>query len=324
MPPNSFCVGINGVAHVTLRGFRIDAKKVADQVWIVGASAGANLEELDFVAEEDTMCVEIFDLHLSTEHPPLRIQNCTMRSPKSASIFVQARGSDFPFNESRSCTNIMICNNDFFNSHDTVVLAGSPERVLVVGNRMVDCFAGIDLREFLPGAENVVVANNTMIRNTRPLRVWDEKNAGLACKNIRFQNNLVLSPMRNADFFFFDHKRGIFNNDETPGDITGLLKAWRFSHNWREISEPKSSDVDAKFWIPGPRDKLQKPIAMESRTRGDANFLRPSRDSELGRTGAGLDDPTLPLPAYVGALPPTGVEAWDWSKTWNALVSRQR
>jgi hypothetical protein len=36
----------------------------------------------------------------------------------------------------------------------------------------------------------------------------------------------------------------------------------------------------------------------------------------LGKGGAGGAD----LPAYVGALPPEGVAAWDWERIWKAAA----
>src|SRR5262249_1627632 len=46
------------------------------------------------------------------------------------------------------------------------------------------------------------------------------------------------------------------------------------------------------------------------------NFLRPNKGSELATEGAGKVDPSLP--SYIGAVPPEGVAAWDWSRTWLA------
>src|SRR5262249_28079866 len=40
--------------------------------------------------------------------------------------------------------------------------------------------------------------------------------------------------------------------------------------------------------------------------------------SPLATEGAGLTDPSLP--SYVGALPPEGVESWDWDRTWRMPV----
>ena len=65
---------------------------------------------------------------------------------------------------------------------------------------------------------------------------------------------------------------------------------------------------------------LKKPIEVISRTKGDPDFLRPPKHSPLAEAGAGLSDKALPLPSYVGAVPPVGVEEWDWSKTWKALA----
>jgi serine/threonine protein kinase len=320
-PPNRFCVWIDGVSNVTLRGLRIDAAKT-DQVELTGAVSGTLLEDLDFFSPQDGgLCVRISDLRLATGAPSVRIQNCKLRSSSFVGIFVQARKFDAKLDKPSPCANVMICNNDFIDSHQGVALAGAPQRCLVAGNRFVECNAGVDISELLPGAENVLVANNTFIRNYRSLRVWDQCNVGLkSSKNIRFQNNLVLKPRLLGDLFFYNHTRGVFENDEKPGDIKGLLnsKEWHFSHNWREISPPKGKDVDARSWIPGPKDTLQEEIVVQSRTPSDANFLRP-KDPELGRSGAGDDDPALPLPKYVGAFPPKGENAWPWDKTWAAL-----
>jgi hypothetical protein len=52
----------------------------------------------------------------------------------------------------------------------------------------------------------------------------------------------------------------------------------------------------------------------------DADFLRPRPGSPLATDGAGKNDPVLP--AYVGALPPPDVPAWDWLRTWQAYLDR--
>src|SRR6185436_19005458 len=63
------------------------------------------------------------------------------------------------------------------------------------------------------------------------------------------------------------------------------------------------------------RDVLRPTI--EGVERNPANldtFLRPAKGSPLATSGAGQSDPSLP--SYVGALPPEGVEPWDWERTW--------
>jgi hypothetical protein len=59
------------------------------------------------------------------------------------------------------------------------------------------------------------------------------------------------------------------------------------------------------------------PFASRAPARPD--FLRPTKDSSLMIGGVGGD-----LPSYAGAVPPAGVEAWDWDKTWKARVSKTK
>jgi hypothetical protein len=63
-------------------------------------------------------------------------------------------------------------------------------------------------------------------------------------------------------------------------------------------------------------ERLQMPDGL-SHDPNDPAFLRPAADSPLASEGAGGD-----LPTYVGAVPPEGVEPWDWQKTWNARVAK--
>jgi hypothetical protein len=50
---------------------------------------------------------------------------------------------------------------------------------------------------------------------------------------------------------------------------------------------------------------------------GRTRASRPIKDKQLAKSGTGGD-----LPTYVGALPPEGVQAWDWQKTWNARMRK--
>jgi hypothetical protein len=211
---------------------------------------------------------------------------------------------------------------------DTGLLCSAPpQRIFVAGNRFHDCeLSAVELGNLLPGAENVLIANNTMHHNVRFLGIRDDSKKGypgLKCQKICFQNNLVLDPVMPADLFFFDHPAGDPGNLTKGGDMQKLLDAWRFSHNWREITAPPDGDPNAAFWIPGPRDTLKKPIPDLSTRLDTADFLRPPKGSPLATTGAGGSDAEIcdrDLPPYVGAVPPVGVEPWDWEKTWKARV----
>jgi hypothetical protein len=172
---------------------------------------------------------------------------------------------------------------------------------------------------------DVVIANNTILHHRRcAMRLFDDSTKGneiLECKNIRIQNNLVLGTRWSGDLAFFDHSRGIFDQCN-PGDVPSLRKcsAWRISHNCREIDEDRARNgPDAISWIPAcPHDRLQVAIEAGARKLNAVNFLRPPKGSPLATAGAGVEDKALP--AYVGAVPPEGVEPWEWEKTWKALV----
>ena len=58
-------------------------------------------------------------------------------------------------------------------------------------------------------------------------------------------------------------------------------------------------------------DVHQERIDVLSRVPGQPNFLRPDPKSPLATGGAGGE-----LPSYVGAVPPAGVQSWDWIGMW--------
>jgi hypothetical protein len=67
-----------------------------------------------------------------------------------------------------------------------------------------------------------------------------------------------------------------------------------------------------------PTDHELSPNAVLSYKPDDPDFLRPPKDSPLATGGSGVSD--ISLPSYVGAVPPDGVEPWNWDKTWSALT----
>src|SRR5262249_33762001 len=155
--------------------------------------------------------------------------------------------------------------------------------------------------------------NNTVFESAAAFRLWDDRVKG---KNIRLYNNLVLGATQ-PDMLFWD-SGGNPNQVKGPGKGQELHDAgWQLKHNWREVRRPTGVSQSERAWIrPGPTDGIQERIPVLSREVGDVNFLRPTKGSPLATGGAGQTDPWLP--SYVGALPPEGVEPWDWDRTWKA------
>jgi hypothetical protein len=219
------------------------------------------------------------------------------------------------------CGRVVLRNNTVVDCGNGLVLFGEVREVHVVGNRLHSNHGGIDLVDLREGAADILVANNTIMGSDAALRIWDDHAKGkhfLKCKNIRVQNNLVLQTDFSADMTFHNAHRHTYAR-RGPSDLQALLKSpqWRFSHNWREIDPVKAAaSRAADLWIPGPNDHLQVPINVLSRTPGEHNFLRPPKGSPLAK--GGVNDGSLP--AYVGAVPPEGAEAWDWDRTWAVLV----
>jgi hypothetical protein len=152
--------------------------------------------------------------------------------------------------------------------------------------------------------------NNTCLDCSLAFRVWDEtiRGAGVACRN-----NLVLNASY-PDSVWMD-SGGKPDRARGMGDGKQITERWTFSHNWREVSPPSKPPEKGDGWIPpGPKDVRKERIEGIARDPQSPRFMRPTRDAVLSDEGAGREDPSLPI--YVGALPPEGVAAWDWNRTW--------
>jgi hypothetical protein len=359
LPPNSEAVLIRDVPGFSLRGFhfeRVQDQIPHSQVHIAGRCPGVVLDRLDM--ESECVCVNLYGVPLSGKDAPIVIQNCTLRGARTA-VTIEGRARD-NFDRPLPCDHVVIRTNTVAGCEAAVILIGAIHKVHVVGNRIVDSrYLAIELVDLLPGSAEILVANNTMLRCNAGVWIWDDHSKGkdfLQCKSIRVQNNLVFRTTLDADILFSNHRR------EDPGrpinpDLKGLLNSpeWRFGYNWREIDLQRGAR-QAERWIPpDPTDHLPDSIEVLSRQLGDPHFLRPAKGSPLGSSGAGgerfsplrvasavgqaagLSDawmagwvvtqtrgrPDPALPAYVGAVPPEGVEPWDWDTTWKALAGQE-
>ena len=202
--------------------------------------------------------------------------------------------------------------------------------MLIAGNRIIETeHSAVDVIDPLRGAADILIVNNTLLGNRgRGLGIWDDHEDGkyfMECKNVRFQNNLVLGHTIPVDMFIRNHRRGIFNGPPKRGDVGSLLEnpEWHLSFNWHESLPPDPNlPVNGAVIPPGPEDHLQTKIEVLAKP-SHPDFLRPSRGSPLATGGAGgrPASPSAPqLPAYVGAVPPKGTAAWDWRRRGTVMV----
>jgi hypothetical protein len=194
-----------------------------------------------------------------------------------------------------------------------VLLNGAARQVHVVGNRISNCNRiAIQLENLLPGTEHLLVANNTLFENAVGLRLWDSTVRG---KDIRVQNNLLLACV-GIDLLFLD-SGGNPEQERGPGAGRAVAEAWVLGQNWTDSVRPSGSDPYERGRIPLDAKNgnvRQAKIDGINRDTKSPDFLRPAKDSPLATEGASNEDPSLPR--YVGALPPEGVDPWDWDRTW--------
>jgi hypothetical protein len=207
------------------------------------------------------------------------------------------------------CRGVLIADNAFEDSGKCITLYGDLSQVAVVGNR----FRGIQnggVAFFQLGEADLLVANNTFHDCPTAVDVEDtEVRPGQA----RLVGNLTLSP-GSRDWF---RRRPAGPGVDEAVDGAALLRVWCFACNWRE-NRPAAADLALGRIPPGPRDVFRDVLEGVNRDPKSPTFLRPDKGSQLAAEGGGKDDPTLP--PYVGALPPEGVEPWDWERTWRARV----
>jgi serine/threonine protein kinase len=325
LPDRGEAVLIRGVPRFTVRGFGFESSTGGANdplVFITGLCPGVVLDRLDMTSGSG--CVVLYDMPLTGKDAPVVIQNCTMRAGLGRTVSIEGYNRENP-DHPQPCGHVVIRNNILVRSGEGVVMKGAVHKIDVVGNRILDTMHGaIVLWDLRAESADILIANNTMLRNGSALAIADDHAKGkefLKCKNIRFQNNLLLEPQDDGDLFLNDHLRGTGGAGFPQADVESLLKSpeWRFSHNWRQIDPVKALARNPGRWIPRcPNDKLQVRIALLPYKLGHPKFLQPAKNPPLATGGAGVSDTWLP--AYVGAVPPEGVEPWDWDKTCSALT----
>jgi serine/threonine protein kinase len=305
-------VVITGVSGVTVRGFRL--RTTANRVTLIGVAGrcpGLRLEYLEFQpSQPNTTGVEIYTGNLTAADAPLTIQHCHFRGQYMG---VSVTGKMAMDGADAVTRRVVVRGNVFAEGQSGVVLMGEVGQVHVVGNRMFDMgSSGVQFQMTGQASRDLLIANNTMVRCARGLRLLDYTTA-VCTDNIRVCNNLILETAI-VDLAFADLTEN--KNLPKPGDGGLLGKQWHVHHNWRELinlEEQAGKDVPGRVPL-GTNDKQAKHFDGINRDVKSPNYLRPDAGSAAATEGAGQTDPSLPT--YIGALPPAGLPAWDWSRTW--------
>ena len=312
------------VPGVVVRGFRLkgDVDQLAEPglkvlVYVGGACPGTLLDRLRF----DTNSLQSFNAleiggqlgksDVDDRSSSTIIRDCVFHRLE---VGIYMLGVQKNYRSPALVGPVRVQNNIFEDCVKGIYVKGDVRRVQVVGNTFIGMsFFAIQLERLFSQSGDILVANNTVSQSHAAFRLWDEAIKGTS---IQVRNNLILKP-QTPDMVFYD-SGGDPYNERGPGDGTALSRAWKFDHNWRETRIPEGESVEAKGWIPPSVDDVRREeIKDVRRDRKDpATFLRPEKDSGLATKGAGVSDPSLP--SYVGALPPPGVEPWDWNRTWLA------
>jgi nitrous oxidase accessory protein NosD len=308
LAPGNKRVGLTilNVPGVTVRGFRLrPGPDTAFLICVLSQSPGVVLEDLEFLARPTTVGVSVEALAADRTDAPVMVRRCSFRGAQKG---VQVSGRSNVGNPT-PCGRVLVQNNDLQNCEFGVYVVGAVHDLHVVGNRIEGCpSSGVFLTDVYEGTRDILIANNTFVENRRGLRFFDDLRKTDRGERIAVRNNLFLACQ--SDLVFFD-SGGTRDKTQGDGDGAALLEVWQIDHNARE-ADPSTQ---GKGWIPaGTGDVVRPHLDGVSRKPDAPDYLRPDADSPLATAGAGTADPSLPR--YVGALPPRGVEPWDWERTW--------
>jgi nitrous oxidase accessory protein NosD len=295
-----------------MQGFRFQAKGVLRDyltyfVQVRGLCPGVRLEELTLEAPGLVSGIYVVNAAIPAAELPIVVRKCTI-DVKGVGVIVSGSSGI-------QTTGIRIMENHISNSCKGVSLEMNLARLHVMGNVVRNCsMADVELRGLMPEAREILIANNTFFGSAANLRVWDEPpHHPLRKGQVTVRNNILLGSL----FFDLVYVRTTKDAaDVIPSESQFLLDLWTFDHNWRDLAGAKVYKV-----MPlAPEDRQLEGQEFVSQAAGNPGFLRPKTDSPLAREGAGRSDPFLP--AYVGAVPPEGVEPWNWQWTWDGQVHR--
>jgi serine/threonine-protein kinase len=290
---------IFNVPRVTVRGLNLHANVQVACVGVGALSPGVVLDSLRCYSDSpvSTTGLDLDGLTLSGEDEPVLIQNCTIAGFGNG---FEVIGVNVATKTSTPCRRLLIRNNRIEDCIVAIWTLGRITDTHIVGNRVCNCAeASIRFDNLHEGSARILVANNSIQGPRRCVQ--------------------VLGPMRGVAV---EIRNNVLIADAGPdmvrdGGEPGMPAPWRIDHNWRQVRPPAADSPEAREWLPSAQDKVVERLPLVSLDSKHPDFFRPIKDSVLGTGGAGGD-----LPNYVGAVPPEGIEPWDWSKTWKARAGK--
>jgi serine/threonine protein kinase len=300
-------LAIRGTPGVRVTGFRLrEQAAVQGQVFvaITGHTPGVVLEDLN-IQTAVLMIGAVVNVEQKGDEKPLIVRRCSIAAPGEGLIVSGPLGASA---EQRNFGGVLISENRIMNAnYRGLVLVGTLRRVLVVGNLVTGCSQGLQTEDLGAESEAILFANNTSYSNGFAFRYWLSAKPTFTVpeRQVELANNLLFSSDKGDLACIY----GATGTEALPDFAKELTQRWRFTRNWRDLGGGQ-----AHLLIPlAPTDERLRMPGGLSRDPSDPAFLRPGADSPLAKGGAGGD-----LPSYVGAMPPKGVQPWDWQKVWDA------
>jgi serine/threonine protein kinase len=302
---------IRDTPGVRVTGFRLREQAAASGhvfVSITGYTPGVVLQDLD-IQSTTQIIGAVINVQQKEDEKPLVVQRCLIDTRGEGIIVGGPLGAS---TDGRSSGGIVISQNRITKAdYRGITLIGTLRRVLVVGNVVTGCNVGLQTQDLGTESEGILFANNTSYSNAFAFRYWLSAKPTFTVpeRQVELANNLLFAS-DHGDLICILGPTGL---EPLPDFAKELVERWRFTRNWRDLG-----GIAGHLRIPlAPTDeRLPMPVGL-SRDRSDPAFLRPAADSALAKGGAGGD-----LPTYAGAVPPEGVEPWDWQKTWDARAAK--
>src|SRR5262249_6613796 len=145
--------------------------------------------------------LEVEKLDLADTDPPLVLQDCAFRQ---VTLAVRLSGLSDDYRTPELNRRVVIRNNRFTRCAQAIKVRGAASQVQVAGNRISQCImSAIQLDNFQEPAEDILIANNTLLENSRGICFWDDKDKDYRGRKIEVRDNLFLGTVQ-EDMLFTD------------------------------------------------------------------------------------------------------------------------